>query len=117
MIARLTAPSLLALALAAAGVASCATSSTATTTLATGPERGRLIAARDCAGCHAIEVGSDSPSISAPPFRDIRVRYDSITLRREFIAIGQGGHYRMPPTQIPPADGDDLIAFIESLGP
>jgi mono/diheme cytochrome c family protein len=113
---RLMAPSFLAFALAAAGMTSCATSST-TTTLAAGPERGRLIAARECAACHAIDLKSDSPSISAPTFRDIRVRYDRIRLAREFVAIGQGGHYRMPPTQISPSDGDDLIAFIESLGP
>jgi cytochrome c len=103
----------------ASGIAGCAASS-ATANQATadaGALRGRQVAARECAGCHAIDQNSDSPSFSAPPFRDIRRRYNRISLAREFVAIGQGGHYQMPPTQISSSDGADLIAFIESLGP
>jgi mono/diheme cytochrome c family protein len=102
-----------------AGIGGCVTSSTGSvdTNVDVAVQRGRLVAARDCAGCHAIDVSAESPRPSAPPFRDIRRRYNRVSLTREFIAIGQGGHYQMPPTQISSSDSADLIAFIESLGP
>ncbi|HET9161704.1 MAG TPA: cytochrome c [Caulobacteraceae bacterium] len=80
-------------------------------------ERGRQIASRDCAGCHAIDRKSDGPRLSAPSFSDIRARYNRFSLAREFVAIGQSGHYQMPPTQISESESGDLIAYIESLGP
>ena len=78
-------------------------------------ERGHLVAARDCARCHAIEPAGVSPRPTAPPFRDIRRRYNEISLQREFDAIRDVGHYEMPPTPISPADARDLAAYIESL--
>lgn len=110
------------LALAGAGLAACSTPSAGTNkpaphALETATERGRQIAARDCASCHAIDTSSDSSRPLAPPFREIRARYNFISLSREFIAIGQFGHHQMPPTQISRSDSSDLIAFIESLGP
>jgi len=79
-------------------------------------ERGYRIAARECAGCHAIELRGESPRPSAPPFREIRSRYNEISLRREFEAISQVGHYEMPAKPISTSDGQDLIRYIESLG-
>jgi mono/diheme cytochrome c family protein len=79
-------------------------------------ERGERIAARECALCHAIDKSSPSPRPSAPPFREIRLRYTAISLSREFVTIGQVGHYQMPPTSISRSDGEDLAAFIENLG-
>jgi mono/diheme cytochrome c family protein len=81
-----------------------------------GAERGEQIAARECARCHATDKTSPSPRASAPPFRDIRRRYNALSLSREFVTIGQVGHYEMPPTPISRSEGEDLIAFIESLG-
>jgi mono/diheme cytochrome c family protein len=79
-------------------------------------ERGYKVAARECAGCHAIEKAGESPRPGAPPFRDIRRRYNEISLEREFQAIREVGHYAMPPKPISQADSRDLIAYIESLG-
>jgi mono/diheme cytochrome c family protein len=79
-------------------------------------ERGARIAARECSGCHAVDLQGASPKPAAPPFRDVRRRYNEISLAREFETISQVGHYEMPPKPISKADGEDLIAFIESLG-
>jgi mono/diheme cytochrome c family protein len=79
-------------------------------------ERGYRVAARECAGCHSIEKTGESPRPGAPPFRDVRRRYNEISLQREFEAIREVGHYSMPPKPISNADGRDLIAYIESLG-
>jgi cytochrome c len=81
----------------------------------TAAERGHRVAARDCAGCHAIENVGNSPRPGAPPFRDIRRRYNEISMQREFEAIREVGHYEMPPTPISLSDGRDLTAYIESL--
>jgi len=79
-------------------------------------ERGARVAARECSGCHAVDLQGASPKPAAPPFRDVRRRYNEISLGREFEAISQVGHYEMPPKPISKADSEDLIAFIESLG-
>jgi mono/diheme cytochrome c family protein len=79
-------------------------------------ERGYRVAARECAGCHSIDRQRDSPRPGAPPFRDIRHRYNEISLEREFQAIREVGHYAMPPKPISLADGRDISAYIESLG-
>jgi cytochrome c len=81
----------------------------------TAAERGYRVAARDCAGCHALEKQGESPRLGAPPFRDIRRRYNEISLQREFEAIREVGHYEMPPTPISLSDGRDITAYIESL--
>jgi hypothetical protein len=49
----------------------------------------------------AIDTQSASPTFSAPPFSEIRRRYNSFSLVREFVSIGQTGHYGMPPTVSP----------------
>ena len=81
----------------------------------TAAERGHRVAARDCAGCHAIEKVGDSPRPGAPPFREIRRRYNEASMQSEFAAIREVGHYEMPPTPISLSDGRDLTAYIESL--
>jgi len=80
-------------------------------------ERGRLFAARECAGCHALGPVGDSPRAAAPPFRDVRIRYNEISFQRRMAEIAEGGHYEMPPLRVEPADAGDVSAYIESLGP
>ena len=65
--------------------------------------------------CSSV-TSRESPRPGAPPFRDVRRRYNEISLQREFEAIREVGHYSMPPKPISNADGRDLIAYIESLG-
>lgn len=79
-------------------------------------DRGYKVAARECSSCHAIGRVGESPRPSAPPFREIRRRYNEISLNREFEAISEVGHYEMPAKPISKSDGEDLIAYIESLG-
>ncbi|MDB5451757.1 MAG: cytochrome c family protein [Caulobacteraceae bacterium] len=79
-------------------------------------ERGNRVAARECAGCHAIDRSGKSARPTAPPFREIRRRYSAKSLQREFEAISEVGHYEMRPKPISKADGEDLIAYIGSLG-
>lgn len=79
-------------------------------------ERGYRVAARECAMCHAIDDRSDSPRIDAPPFREIRRRYNAASLARELDAIRKVGHFEMPAKPISKTDGQDLIEYLESWG-
>jgi mono/diheme cytochrome c family protein len=79
-------------------------------------QRGYRVAARECSSCHAVDRLGESPKPTAPPFRDIRRRYNELSLAREFQAISEVGHYEMPAKPISKGDGEDLIAYIESLG-
>lgn len=108
----------LALAIAAASVAltGCAVTQELGFTPDAAVTRGRTFAARECGSCHALDLVSESPRPAAKPFREIRLRYNELSLRREFDAITEVGHYEMMPTPISASDGRDLIAFIESLG-
>lgn len=77
--------------------------------------RGQQIAERRCAGCHAIGL-DDAPATSGPRFRDLRNRYNALSLQRRFEAISQHGAGEMPPVQIGSSDAEGLIAYLESLG-
>ena len=77
--------------------------------------RGEAFAQMNCASCHAIGAGEDSPNSGAPAFRRVRIRYNALSLKRELEAIPVAGHYRMEPVRVERADIDDLIAYIESL--
>ncbi|HTI66313.1 MAG TPA: cytochrome c [Caulobacteraceae bacterium] len=77
--------------------------------------RGAVIARTRCSGCHAIDLASDSPRASAPPFRVLRIRFNEITWERTTRAISEGGHDEMPPVPIDELDARDLRTFINSL--
>lgn len=77
--------------------------------------RGEGIARSNCATCHAIGADTDSPDPMAPAFQRIRLRYNRLSLEREFQTITEVGHYLMKPTPIEGGDVQDLIAYIESL--
>ena len=81
------------------------------------PTRGRIIAERDCGGCHATGVADLSPLAAAPRFRDLHVRYDVETLAE---ALAEGivtGHAAMPSTPYPSNEVGDLIAYLRGLEP
>jgi mono/diheme cytochrome c family protein len=101
-------------------LASCAASGLVPSPVAfpvPGPTRGSVVAERACARCHAVAIVGDSPNSSALPFRDIRIRYDTISLERELARIAKGGHFEMPPSAIAEADIPEVAAYIESLRP
>lgn len=78
--------------------------------------RGRAFAERQCAHCHAITPDGTSPRSDAPSFAAVRLRYNALSLMREFEAIEEVGHYGMPPLHTEVSDRRDLIDYIESLG-
>ena len=82
---------------------------------ATAAERGRDLAQRRCAGCHALDLQSQSPRMNAPPFREMRIRYNQASFQHRMAEISEGGHYDMPPLRLDPADARDVAAYIESL--
>jgi mono/diheme cytochrome c family protein len=82
-----------------------------------GPTRGAMVAERACAGCHAVAIVGDSRNPSALPFRDIRIRYNTISLERELARITKEGHFEMPRTAIADGDIPEIVAYIETLSP
>lgn len=78
-------------------------------------ERGRDLAARRCAECHAVRYGRDSPDGAAPPFPALSLRYNEISLERRLAGIPWADHAGMPPIGLTANDRQDLVAFIESL--
>jgi len=89
----------------------------APTPLSPAAERGQQFAARACAGCHAFAAPARSPNIAAPSFAVIRLRHNEVALERTLERIAREGHGEMPPIYVTSAEIEDLVAFIESLGP
>lgn len=79
-----------------------------------GSERGRSLAERRCAGCHAVGL-DERPMADGPRFRDLARRYNAISLQRRFVEISQHGSGEMPPVQISQSDAEDLVAYLGSL--
>lgn len=95
--------------------AGCAT---AGAPVASGPDpavqRGQAFAQRRCAGCHVIGL-DEYDGTSGPRFRDLRMRFNPLSLQRRFGEISQHGSGEMPPIQITRSEAEDLVAYIQSL--
>ena len=79
-------------------------------------DRGRAIAERECAPCHAVGRTGTSPHGKAPAFRLLPLRYP-VEHRAEALAEGiVVGHGDMPEFLFEPDDIDALLAYIASLG-
>ena len=79
-------------------------------------ERGRVIAEKNCARCHAVGATGESPLKPAPPFRDLPQRYPVENLAE---ALAEGivtGHSAMPEFTFQPNEIDALLTYIASLG-
>lgn len=80
-------------------------------------QRGRTFVQVHCASCHAIGRVGESPLPIAPPFRVLHTRYPVETLAE---ALAEGittGHPTMPEFQLDPAQINDVIAYLKTLGP
>ena len=80
-------------------------------------ERGRTIAEKNCARCHATGATGESPLQPAPPFRVLPQRYPIENLAE---ALAEGivtGHSAMPEFTFKPDEIDALLTYIASLGP
>ena len=79
-------------------------------------ERGRGIAEKNCARCHATGPTGESPLKPAPPFRVLPERYPVENLAE---ALAEGivtGHSAMPEFTFTPDEIDALLTYIASLG-
>lgn len=78
-------------------------------------EPGARIAEQDCSTCHAVGLHGASRNGAAPPFRDLRLRYNTLSLERELARISTQGHLDMRPHPISDSDIASLAAYIQSL--
>jgi mono/diheme cytochrome c family protein len=82
------------------------------------PKRGRVLAELNCATCHAVGRGGNSPYAPAPPFRTLHEKYDVAGIAEalaEGIVVGHQGPRPMPRFVLEPDQIDDLIAYLKSL--
>jgi cytochrome c len=71
--------------------------------------RGFSLAREHCAQCHAIDNASESPLATAPPFRELHLKYAISDLQRP---LTQGPHtkFHFEPSQI-----EALMAYLKTL--
>jgi len=78
-------------------------------------QRGRELAERMCAQCHAVGRSGPSPHASAPPFRalDRRLDLDGFVARlREGLVVG---HPDMPAFRFAREDARDFVLYLRSV--
>lgn len=102
-----------AMALLAAGIAP----TTAAAADTTDAKRGRAIAERHCAACHAIGPNDTSPHRITPPFRDLHARYPIAMLEQARRTGVVTGHDEMPMFELSLPDAASLLSYIDSLQP
>lgn len=78
-------------------------------------DRGRVMAERECAGCHAVDRTGQSPHAKAPPFRELPKRYPVEHLAESLVEGIVVGHGDMPEFLFEPDDVEALLAYIASL--
>jgi len=78
-------------------------------------ERGRAIAERECASCHAVGRDGASLHLKAPPFRELPKRYPVEHLAESLVEGIVVGHGDMPEFLFEPDDVEALLAYIASL--
>ena len=83
------------------------------------PRAGEALAARLCAGCHAIgKGGGTSPIAEAPPFASFAAKWPLEHLAEalaEGMVVGHGEGVRMPEFRFEPPDIDHLLAYLGTL--
>jgi mono/diheme cytochrome c family protein len=80
-------------------------------------ERGRALAARKCAPCHAVGRDDERPHAIVTPFRELHTRYP-IQMLVDALRTGIiSGHDEMPMFELSREDMRALLAFIDSFAP
>lgn len=79
------------------------------------PIEGKLVSERLCASCHAIEAGKPSPNPAAPPFSEVLDRYGARMLAADLENAVSISHLRMPTFYLGDGNGNDIVAYLESL--
>ena len=78
-------------------------------------QRGRAIAGRACAACHAVEAGEKArPGTKAPAFASLEMRH-TVGLEGRLADLTRRGHFGMPPVTLSAGEVSDLRAYIEGL--
>lgn len=80
-------------------------------------KKGRALAERLCARCHAVGQTGDSPNKDAPPFRSFSKKWPLENLEE---ALAEGivvGHEDMPEFELSEAQIDDFLAYLKTLKP
>lgn len=97
-------------------LAGCAGSSVAPASAAfsSAANRGLALAQNRCSGCHMIGLDETSAT-EGPRFRDLQMRYNSLSLEKRFKEITQHGTGEMPPVGFSSSEAEDLIAYFETL--
>lgn len=77
--------------------------------------RGRAVLQQNCARCHAIDPGGDSPMQAAPPMREIYGRFAPRELQAE-LSEGMVSHFKdMPQIEFRSEDVDAIMAYLYQL--
>lgn len=74
--------------------------------------RGFIFVRVYCAQCHAIDKVSPSPLPSAPPLRNLRLKYPVADLQRPLV---QGIHPVMPRFQLEASQVEDVMSYLKTL--
>lgn len=77
-------------------------------------DRGLAFAQQRCAGCHMVGL-DETPATDGPRFRDLRMRYNALSLERRFAEISRHGTGEMPPVGFSASEAEDLVAYFDSL--
>jgi mono/diheme cytochrome c family protein len=84
---------------------------------ATSIERGRQLAERSCAGCHALDPLEDRALGRAPALYDVRLRLSAASLHRRLKDMDRYGHDEMPPMDLSADEIDALIEYLDTMRP
>jgi mono/diheme cytochrome c family protein len=79
--------------------------------------RGKAIAEKACASCHAIGRVGRSPLGEATPFRDIGRKYPISNLEEAFGEGDTANHKGMPDFSFTPQQVADLLDYIRAVQP
>ncbi|MCW5771539.1 MAG: cytochrome c [Rhodospirillaceae bacterium] len=77
------------------------------------PARGRAVAERSCAKCHAIAPGRTGPEPAIPSF--MQMARDPDHTRASLRQMIELPHHEMPAQSLTRAEIDDVVAYILSL--
>jgi mono/diheme cytochrome c family protein len=77
--------------------------------------RGRVLAVRLCAQCHAIGKSDASARPSAPPLRHLHKRVNLDTFASRLRQGLMSGHYDMPEFRFSREDARAMVAYLRSI--
>ena len=83
--------------------------------LSTAERRGRTLAVRLCAQCHAIGRSDISPRIGAPPFRHLESRANLDTFQQRLRRGLISSYHDMPVVRFTREDAHAMVAYLRLI--